>query len=37
MSKTDGCPAAASSLFALVHSATVPLDFYLLRWGVMLS
>lgn len=28
MSKTDGCPAAASSLFALVHSATVPLDFY---------
>lgn len=26
----DGCPGAASSLFALAHSATVPLDFYYL-------
>lgn len=37
ISKTGGCPGAASSLFALVHSATVPLGFYLLCWGEMLS
>lgn len=31
MSETDGWPGAAASLFALVHSAAVPLD-YLLCW-----